>query len=285
MVKVTHDEKKKNIIVLPKHSKEGWYVDGYLLANLQLYQKLVKKDRDCPFILSGMEGEGKTTLGATICKTFDPSFNIDRCFFDGDSFLKALIDADENDQYKAYMYDEAQEFTSRGAMSAFNKKLIEVLSKIRAKNLYICLCIPSFFELEKYASIHRTRFLIEVYSVKGDRGFFKFWNWERKKLLYLKGKKNYDYNTMKANFIGTFTDSAFPFDKAEYNVRKFASMARISKRITKANPKQIAQRDFLIWLVTKKMGWVAQKDLVEMFKERDMPMDQANMSQIYSKFE
>lgn len=229
--------------------KEG-YMDGYLSTNLELYKKMVKDKHDLIFVVVGREGFGKSTLAAEVLKYLDPTFDLDRCYMNGDDFIQALKDA--NEPFKAYLYDEGQEFTSRGAMTEFNKVLVQVLSRVRSKQLYVGICIPSFFELDKYPAIHRSNFLLEVYNHNAKRGFFKFWNWEKKKDLYILGKKFYNYNVVGANFIGRFTDSAFPFDKTAYNKKKETSMDGIGLTQRQEKTKIMKQRNELIRLIVSK---------------------------------
>ena len=197
-------------------------MDGFLKANLDLYKKLVKKDRDNIQIVSGREREGKSTLMNANLKYLDPTYNLSRCCFDGNSFVEAI--KNNTKPYQAIGWDEAQEFTSRASISKFNRNMIQALSLIGTKNLFIGICIPSFFELDRYPAIHRSNCLLRVYSVDGDRGRFQFYNEEKKKLLYIKGKKFYDYNQVKQNFSGRFTKEVFPFDKKEYDKKKMDAM-------------------------------------------------------------
>ncbi|GAG46114.1 unnamed protein product, partial [marine sediment metagenome] len=52
---------------------------------------------------------------------------------------------------------------------------------------------------------------------------FTFYNTERKKDMYMLGKKFYKYNVGKPNFRGVFTKH-FPLDMVEYKKRKFAAL-------------------------------------------------------------
>jgi len=256
------------------------YIDGYLHKNLELYQKMVKGNRDFVILASGKEGDGKSVLMAGILKRLDPTFNLDRCFLNGEDFLKALVDARE--PFKAYMFDEGQEFTSRAAMSRFNKALVQVLSKIRAKQLYIGICIPAFHELDKYAAVHRSHCLLQVYTKKGRRGFFNFWNWEKKKKLYWQGKQNYDYNCVPANFNGKFTYNSFPFDQKEYDQKKFDSMEAIDLNLRDAMLKSTKQRDALMKYLIDVVG-LKQLDVAEIVNKSGVPLSQSRISAIMVK--
>ena len=100
------------------------------------------------------------------------------------------------------------------------------MKRIRSRQLVILLVTPTFFDLNKYFAIHRITFLIHVYSSGLKRGYFRFFGGNKKKALYILGKKMWD---MKAggmpNFRGRFQDipPGFPVDyskKGEYEGKK-----------------------------------------------------------------
>ena len=62
-MKVKLSDDKKKWIVLPDYSEEGIYIHPRLKNTLDKIFKLRKDDWDCHFIISGMEGSGKSTLG------------------------------------------------------------------------------------------------------------------------------------------------------------------------------------------------------------------------------
>jgi len=218
MVKVKYDKKNKKWITLEKNSKDGMYMDGILKANLDIIKEVIKKDWDMNFVVDGMEGSGKSTLASQMAYYCDPTFNIDRVTFTPKQFKEAVLNAKP---YQAIVYDEAYGgLSSRATMSRINRALVRMLTEIRMRNLYLFIVLPCFFDLDKYVALWRSRGLFNVY-IKGrfSRGQFKFFNAERKKALYMVGKKYYSYSKPKSNFVGTFTNS-FPIDKKEYIRRK-----------------------------------------------------------------
>lgn len=172
----------------------------------------VRKDYDAFIIVSGREGCGKTTLANQLALFVDPTYNIDRCVFTAEQFLDAVENAE---RYQAIVFDETMGYlSSRGSMSKFNRTLIKVMSEMRFKNLFVFLCIPNFFELDRYPAMHRSTGLLHVYA----RGKFGSYGYGKKKLLYLKGKKFYSYN-VAPDYIGNFP-KYFPLDKDEYDEKK-----------------------------------------------------------------
>jgi hypothetical protein len=81
---------------------------------------------------------------------------------------------------------------------------------------------PSFFDLQKYIAVWRSRALCHVYLGSNlDRGYFSFYNAEKKQRMYFLGRKFYTY-CVKPNFRGRFTAQRF-LDKDQYDSKKLAS--------------------------------------------------------------
>jgi hypothetical protein len=88
-------------------------------------------------------------------------------------------------------------------------ELVKIFNVIRQKNLALIVVAPSFFDLNKYIAVQRSRCLIHVYTEKDlTRGRYAFFTQKRKNILFTEGKKNYNtYAKPEANFYGRFTDS------------------------------------------------------------------------------
>ena len=200
------------------------YMDGYLKSNLDKAKEIIRKDWDIVFIYDGYEGSGKSVKAMQDCFYFDNTFNVDRICFDPREFTRAIKNAKP---YQAVLYDEA--FTglnARAAMSIINRTLVKMLAEIRQKRLFVCIVMPTFFDLDRYVALWRSRALIHVYMGKNfQRGFFMFFNMERKKQLYVLGKKYYSYGKPMSNFKGRFTNT-YVVDEVEYRKRKRDSLMK-----------------------------------------------------------
>lgn len=264
-------------MVIVNYGDKKAYMDGYLRNNLELYKLLVKKSRDLVFVVTGYEREGKSTIANSILKYLDPTFDLNRCAFNGEDFIDML---DKAKNFQAICYDEAQEFTSRGAITKFNRQLVQALSVIGMKQLYIAICLPSFFELDRYPAIHRSNFLIRVYSTKGKRGYFEFWNREKKKKLYLFGKKSMNYFEVSPNFRGCFVNKAFPFNKEDYTTRKFEALHKVLGRSREGMQNRfIAQRNALIKHLVEKKG-MQQTDVADLLTAGGASINKRTISDI-----
>jgi hypothetical protein len=89
--------------------------------------------------------------------------------------------------------------------------------------------IPNFFQLPQGYAISRSVFAIDVkFNENFDRGDYDFYNFKEKKLLYVKGKKFYDYNVVNPSFSGRFFDG-YGVDESEYRRRKLEDMQKYDK--------------------------------------------------------
>jgi len=119
-------------------------------------------------------------------------------------------------------------FNSRMFMNKATNTIISMLTMIRKKQLFIIIVAPTFFDITKYIAIHRSRALIHVYSKGLERGFFTFYNRERKLELYIKGRRDHNMRVTKPNFIGSFT-KWFPLEDEDYQVKKDESIRALQK--------------------------------------------------------
>ena len=109
-----------------------------------------------------------------------------------------------------------------------------------------------FFDLDKYVALWRSRVLVHVYTAKDwERGFLAFYNIDKKKYLYMTGKKFYNYNNPKPNFIGRFTN-AYVVDEAAYRLKKKNSLIEREKKKAEAEIKR--ELDGLLFERLMEMG-------------------------------
>lgn len=217
------------MVMLNEGTDKQYPMDGYLKDNLDTARKVIKKDWDMVFAIDGPEGSGKSTLAIQCAYYCDPTLDLNRIVFTPDEFKAAILSAKP---YASVVYDEAYTgLSSRAAMSKINRVLVAMLAEIRQKNLFVWIVMPTFFDLDRYAALWRTRGLIHVYT--GDdfrRGLFAFYNADKKKDLYINGKKFYSYYTPKPNFTGTF-GPFLPIDKTGYDEKKRLALEGRSEKV------------------------------------------------------
>ncbi len=246
--------------------------DRILRENLDQIKDIVNKDWDFAYIVDGEEGVGKSTFAQQVCKYLDPTFNLDRVVFSAREFIESADKVKE--QGKAIMWDEAIE---GGASSESLTKLSVILKKyfmkMRYKRMFVVLVIPTFFELNKYLAIHRTRGLFHCYAKSfNDRGKWGYYHKHQKQLLYLLGKKTYDYNKVRYNMYGEFNDRWW-IDYKPYLAKKDAAMnTPVSFEVKESRWKK--QRDAMI-LNRYSVGDITQEQLAKI-----MGMTHQNVAKI-----
>lgn len=204
-------------------TNKQFYMDGYLSNNLGELKKIVKKDWDVVILIDGGEGAGKSVLAQQVAYFFDETFTDDRMTIGLEDFEKAIMNAKPS---QAIVGDEMMRLlNSKSAMTHINKRIVELLAEVRQKNLFIVLVMPSFFDMDKYAALWRSTALIHCYTGDGrERGFFGFYTEQKKKMLYLTGKKLYDYYKVKPNFVGRFTNT-YLIDEEVYRNKKLVKLS------------------------------------------------------------
>lgn len=196
-----------------------FYMDKYLTNNLDTAKKVIKKDWDMVFIVDGYEGSGKSVLAQQIAwYCTDGNFNIDNIAFTPNQFQEAILKAPK---YSAVVFDEAYSgLSARAAMSKINRVLVKMLAEVRQRNLFILIVMPTFFDLDRYVAIWRSRALFHVLVGKDwSRGKFAFFNQDKKKALYALGKKFYAYSKVQNNFWADFVNH-YVVDMEEYKKKK-----------------------------------------------------------------
>jgi len=253
-------------------------MDGYLKTNLSTAKDIAKKDWDFVFIIDGTEGGGKSVLAFQCAKFLDPTFDIERIVFNDKELINAIINAKP---YQAIVFDEAYTgLSSRAAMSMINRTLIQMFAEIRQKNLFIFVVMPTFFDLDKYIALWRSRALIHVYTGKQfERGHFCFYNIDRKKDLYVYGKKFYSYSRPKPNFYGKFY-GVYAVDEKAYREKKLESL---KDRETERVKKEKKTDRFAIALKTLCQCF-SQREVAMRLKANGLNLTQQRICQILKEY-
>ena len=235
------------MVVFSYNNKE-FYIDGILHRDLttKVYPELKLHDKDAVFLVDGGEGTGKSKfadiLGAHGAKYLGVTYDLRNVCLSPEEFRTRIQDCPKN---SVVIYDEAHKgMGSRRALSEINNILIDLMMEMRQKNLLVYIVMPSFFLLDKYAALFRSKGLFHVYERKRKRGFWVYYNQKNKKLLFILGKKLLDYNCMKfPKYKGRFLNQ-YCVDEAAYRAKKLSAF-RERPTIT-ASEKFKDQRDVLI---------------------------------------
>ncbi len=252
------------------------YMDGMLHYQLTKKVKIAvkKKDFDWLMVVDGLEGSGKSVMAFQIAKVLDPNFSHKQIAFTSNDFIKLVVNAK---RFSCVVFDEAfTGLSSRASLSEINQLLVSLMMECRQKNLFIILVMPSFFMLDKYAALHRAKGLFHIAMRKGMRGYWYYYNRQGKKMLYLTGKKFYEYGGVKPIIKGVFRDQ-YMVNEEEYRNMKRLSLNR-KRRNTRAQVYK-SQRDTLFWIMIKELG-SSQVNTARLCKKNGYSIDNSSISDI-----
>jgi len=219
-----------------KQKTPGRYMDGTLHENLELLSRKIVDDMTfLMFIFSSTleVGTGKSVFAQQIAEAITEKVNEFHELnipFDVNNIIfhpKDLIErAFQVPKYSVLILDEWED---AHYWSELGITLRQFFRKCRQLNLFMVVIIPNFFELPKGYAISRSVLAIDVKFQGGfDRGYFDFYSFKKKKELYLKGKKEYNYGVVKADFIGRFPDG-YAVGREAYLRKKALDLAKHDK--------------------------------------------------------
>lgn len=243
----------------------GRYIDENLYENLKILANSIQKDMTfLTFIYSStlevgtgksvfasQLGEAWTDLVNTIHNKNIP-FGVNNCVFRPKDLIERSFKVPK---FSMIWLDEWEDLHF---MSELGMSLRQFFRKCRQLNLFIVCIIPNFFQLPISYAISRSVCAIDVRFGEGfERGYFGFYNFQRKKELYIKGRKTQDYNVVQPNFSGRFVDG-YAIDEKAYRSAKYRDMIESEEKNKKPTEKQLTQAIF------KKL----HKNLTEVSMER-----------------
>ena len=231
------------MVKVKPNEQHEYYMDGYLKNAYETAKKEIKNDWDFIFIYDGVEGSGKSVKAMQDAVFCDPNMTLKQMAWTPETFKTAILNAEK---FQSVIYDESHSgLNSRAAMTSVNRNLVSLLTEIRQKNLFVFIVLPTFFDLDKYVALWRSRALIHVYTKNSfERGYFAFYNVDKKKMMYVKGKKFYQYSVVKPNFIGRFTNY-YPLDQDEYRKLKYKALKERDNKETDNVTKALATE--MLW--------------------------------------
>ena len=205
----------------PKQKTPGKYMDGYLHENLKIPAKKIVDDMTFLGVCSSSTlevGTGKSVLVQQIGEAWtelvndmhglDLTFDMKNIVFNPKDLIKRAF---ELPKHSCIILDEWED---AHYWSELATTLRQFFRKCRQLNLFMLVIIPNFFQFPMPYAVSRSLFFIDVkFQGEFDRGYFSFYNFNRKKDLYIKGKKTHNYHVVKPNFYGRFPDGyAVPRD-------------------------------------------------------------------------
>ena len=222
--------------------------------------KLAQYDEDRFYIVDGMEGAGKSLFTIQQAAYIDPTIIEDedgkvlpRICFSPEEFLSAIRHTKSTKTHtRCIIFDEAfRGMSSKSALSGTNKQITQALMEARQNNLVVYIVSPSFYLLEFYPAVLRSRTLFHVVKMKNSRRrFVRIFNYNRKAKLYQAGvRKGWSY-PIKTKLTTNFFEK-YPGGKAfedKYRKKKYDSFKDEGERVEEV----LGKTDHIKRLVRKK---------------------------------
>ena len=253
----------------------GFYLEDGLKAQLDILLKNITKDWDFTIIISA-SGEvrvGKSVLAMQIAAYWvhqlkqlydiDVPLGEENFVFNGSELIKTGNRLGTEHPYSVLIFDEAgSDLEGTKVMKSSTQAVKDFYRECGQYNLLNILVIPEFFDLPRGIAISRSICLIDVsYNANSEglleRGYFRFYSRLNKKKLYLKGKRDLDYNAHVYNFRGRFYNF-YPIDEEEYRGAKQKALSRrgeaLEKKPNERQRIQLAQRNASWYIMFKELG-------------------------------
>ena len=247
------------------------YLDGYLKSNLDIGVDLLRKKFDQVWFIDGSEGAGKTNLGITCAYFVSPEERrhtlLTRVCTKIEQADKTILNAQPFD---SIVIDEGYGgMSSTGFMTKVNRLLQRRFTEIRAKFLFVFLIAPSFMDINRYFAIWRSRCLLHVYLKGDERGRAAFFNYDKKKILYVIGRKKvYNYSCVTPNFIFRHT----------YQMEKLIDIKAYDRKKTLSNL-EATKRELSEPEIKKKI----YKEMIENRKKFGLTVTNEQLAQLIGK--
>jgi len=243
--------------------------------------KVAKYDEDRFYVVDGHEGVGKSLFTIQQAAYIDPTVLDDdgekilpRICFSPEEFLEAIRNTrSTKTQTKVVIWDEAfRGMSSKSALSAVNKKIVQALMESRQNNLIVFIVSPSFYLLEFYPAVLRSKALFHVVKEKTSRKrYVRIFNYKKKATLYQIGvRKGWGYplrTKSRARFFNIYP-AGDEFEQ-KYRKKKRESL-RSDEKLEKETHRWKKQRNAAVRLLYKCDK--TYKDISELMKSEGISM-------------
>jgi len=268
IVKFTNPETKK---------PDSFYMENRLFENIQKIKKnLNNKDEDYVCVVDGREGSGKSVFAMQLGCAVDSHLNLSRITMNAEQFKNAIFNAKKG---QAVIFDEAfTGLSSRSSMSEVNRLIVSMMMMMRQKNLFVIIVLPSFFMLDKYCALFRSRSLIHIHKKKDRRRFMVF-NHKKKMQVYLTGKQTYSFGKNRTSFNGRFYGK-YIINEDEYREKKAKALVEMENQ--PEHNKYVEQRDGIIYILKNETKYTDKK-VAELFDKYEIGLKQSAINTILQK--
>ena len=286
---------------LPYQKTAGRYCDKFLFENVKILAKNIIRDMTFLIIVSSSTlevGTGKSVFIQQMAETFlenvrelhgiDNKLDLKNIVFSPKELIKRAF---EIPKHSVILLDEWED---TNYWSQLGMTLRQFFRKCRQLNLLMICIIPNFFQMPMNYAVSRSVAFIDVqFRGEFERGFFRFFSFNKKRELYLRGKKTQNYNCVKPDFIGRFADG-YVIPETQYRHAKYLDMIKFGKEDANfLTEKQVKQKLFKKF--HQNSSTISIKDLAEGFgialrtayrwlkEKEDLPMSYDNYNSYLNK--
>jgi len=242
---------------------------------------MYKNKEDFVMIIDGKERTGKSTLAQHIGAYVDPTLigDLSRICLSPEEFKEKVTKSKK----QCIIFDEAHRgMSSRRAITQVNQLLTSLTMEMGVRNLFVIIVLPTFFELEKYPAISRARILLHTYRRNGKKGFWRFVGWKDKQQLYLKGKRDYNYNYIRSKFKGRFLPG-YMVDEKLYDKKKDKSFKEGFGEKKEGENKYLTQRNQVISLLAT-FNELPVTEVARLFKNSGIELKYTQIREAINQF-
>jgi len=203
-----------------------------------IYNSLISAKERCKhgwdnvYILSALPGMGKSQFGictvAQILAKKNSSIYIE---FDIDKFIDRCASV-ETESESVVILDEGHDGMNTGNVARADfQRMVNLLMLVRQKKLHIIIITQNFFDIAKSIAIFRSNLLFFITTTKkGKRGSVVVFDRQKKKALYLLGRKALNFQAVKGNYVSQFNKNDHCLPK-NYIERKAKHLIDQNKRL------------------------------------------------------
>jgi len=211
------------------------YIDKVHYGNLKnVFTRRQRSKWDNWILYCGDEGDGKSMIAKQDCyimaQLCGGKFTVDQVAWTPKQFGHLI---DTSPPGYSVLYDEGiTGLDTQRTMSEVNHILRIKSTMCRKKRLYVAICIPSLFDIQRGIAIRRTFGMVKIYTNETKRGFFVYYNRTNKRRLYIAGKRFEDMEAWRGASPSRFLKWSF-INETQYEERKDKAHVDIYKSTEK----------------------------------------------------
>jgi hypothetical protein len=265
----------------------GRYIDETLYENLKILAKNIVKDITYLGVCSSSTlevGSGKSTLMTQIGEAYTDLVNqyhgLNLKFDMNNVVFKPKDLIDKAFKLPKYSFILLDEWEDAHYWSELGVTLRQFFRKCRQLNLFIIIIIPNFFQLGINYAVSRSLFFIDVkFEGEFDRGYFKFYNYDTKKNLYIHGKRDQNYNVTGPQFSGRFTNG-YGVDEDEYRKAKYKDMIESEENVKVQTEEKERKQLSIICTILKKEFNLSSRKQQELLDKYNLHIDRHKICEL-----